>query len=685
MPIHRQSRCTSAGRVTSRMLLSFLLLSAPIAASGGDLARQQQHPAPILPPIPATPLIQDPGRNEHIFTLRHVFHHGDLNRPTQHLRHDVPKEEPSLWIETEDEGTVEEVNRPLVVRSNSINIHRLKDRRPSVVDPMVAAAREYDQVWASSPDIWTFDEVRGPNITDPETILTFAQMAANAYVDVPDTGNWKDVNGGFNRTDDRGFGWDSDGLRGYLYADETNSTIVIGLKGTTLAIWDGDGTTTNDKENDNLFFSCCCGQQGSYLYRTVCDCATATYTCNLTCLKQSLKKENRYYAAARHLYNNVTALYPNSEVWMSGHSLGGSVSAMIGLTYGNPVLTFQAVPDALPANRLGLPVPPGVDPDRPGQREFTGAYHFGQNADPIYMGTCNGATASCSYAGYALESACHTGRECVYDVVTDNSTRVSIVTHRIIWVINNVLTKYTTVPECKFTPECYDCPLWKEVTGNSTKTSTTSSSTSTTRTKTRTSTCETPGWWGCLDETTTTSGITTTSSSSTTTTTSTSTCKTPGWFGCNDETTTTSKPQTTIPTATATQTKHTESSTITCETPGWFGCNDPTSTAALTSASHSTAECSLPGMFWGCYDRTTTHTQSHPITSPPPMPTVTSTTRVPSKTSSYSCTSPAWFGLVCEDPSPVPTNSPEKSHCLRRSWLGFCRDWSGTNDVYKDI
>lgn len=589
-----------------------------------------------------------------------------------------------MWIETEEEeGSYEQVNRPLVVRSNPINIHRLKDRRPSAVDPMVAAAREYDQVWSSSPDIWTFDEVRGPNVTDPDTIMTFAQMAANAYVDKPDTGDWKDVNGGFNRTDDRGFGWDSDGLRGYLYADETNSTIVIGLKGTTLAIWDGDGTTTNDKENDNLFFSCCCGQQGSSFYRTVCDCATGTYTCNLTCLKKSLRKENRYYAAARHLYNNVTALYPDSDVWMSGHSLGGAVSAMIGLTYGTPVLTFQAVPDALPANRLGLPVPPGVDPDRPGQRDYTGAYHFGQNADPIYMGTCNGATASCSYAGYALESACHTGRECVYDVVKDNSTRVSIVTHRIIWVINNVLKKYTTVPECKFTPECYDCPLWKEVTGNSTKTSSTSSSTSTTRTKTRTSTCETPGWWGCLDETTTTSG-TTTSTSSTTTTTSTSTCKTPGWFGCNDETTTTSKPKSTIPTATKTTT--TESSTSTCETPGWFGCNDETATVSsspTSASSQSSLDCSTPGLFWGCYDESPT-TMSHPITSPPPMPTSTYTSQVPSKTNSHSCTSSAWFGLICEDPSPTPTNRPKESHCMRRNWLGFCKKWSGTNDVYKE-
>jgi lipase ATG15 len=568
-----------------------------------------------------------------------------------------------------------------------MNIHRLKDRRPSVVDPMVAAAREYSQVWASSADAWTFDSVPGPDVTNMETILTFAQMAANAYVETPETGDWKDVNGGFNRTDDVGFGWDGDGLRGYLYADENNSTIVIGLKGTSLAIWDGDGTTTNDKENDNLFFSCCCGQQGGTFSRQVCNCASGTYTCNITCLKQALKKENRYYAAARYLYNNVTALYPDSEVWLSGHSLGGSVSAMVGLTYGRPVLTFQAVPDALPANRLGLPVPPGVDPNRPGQREYTGAFHFGQNADPIFMGTCNGATASCSYAGYALESACHTGRECIFDVVKDNSTRVSVITHKIIWVIANVIKQYKVAPECKFTPECYDCPLWKEVKGNKSESSTTSSSTST-RPKTRTSTCKTPGWWGCLDETTTTSG-TVSSSSTTTTSSSTSTCKTPGWFGCNDETTTTSNSKSSPSHPTSTKTP--KSTSTTCKTPGWFGCNDPTTTSHSVS-SPTTTECQTPGLFWGCNDETSTTTHSHSITSPPAMP---SSTAMSTSTSTHSCTSSAFFGLICVDPSPTPTPAPtptptptvppdQNSHCVRRSWLGFCKEWSATNNDWKE-
>ena len=278
------------------------------------------------------------------------------------------------------------------------------------------------------------------------------------------------------------------------------------------------------------------------------------------------------------------------------------------------------------------------------------------------------------YVGIRVE-----GRD-VVDVVKDNGTRVSVITHRIVKVIADVIRTYDAVPECKFTPECYDCPLWKEVDGNST---TTISSTSTyTKTRTRTSTCQTPGWWGCLDETTTTSGAT--STSSTTTTTSTSTCKTPGWFGCNDETTTTSKSKSTPPHATPTKTSTT--STATCETPGWFGCNDPTTSSPSKSAPTST-ECQTPGFFFGCYDTTSTRANSHPITSPPHMPT-SAVTSVAS--SSHSCTSSAWFGLVCVDPSHTPTSTPTnpphgRSHCVKRNWLGFCKEWSNTMVLKEEI
>lgn len=630
------SSCTSTGSVTAQLLLSFLALSSPLSAIAANTPKQDaQLVLPIDSPQFQTPLIpESPAPAEHKFTLRHVYHHGTNRHPTLHRKRDITHSNADIWLAAEDEFSEQRI-APLKARSNPMRIQRLADRRPSVVDPMVAQSRQRGFVSVLSPSAWTIDDVPGPDIKDKETVLSLAYMTADAYVQNPDMPDWEDVGGPFNKSAD--FGWESDGLRGHVWADETNSTIVIGLKGTSPAVFDGDGTTTNDKVNDNLFFSCCCAQQGPWTWHQVCDCATGTYTCNNTCVVQALRDENRYYQAGRELYANVTELYPNSQVWLAGHSLGGAVSSMIGLTYGVPVVTFEAVPEALPASRLGLPVPHGSDPSAPQTREYTGAFHFGHTADPVYIGTCNGATASCSFGGYAMESACHTGRECVYDTVGDKGWRVGIGTHKIRSVIHDVILKYETVPECKFTPECRDCGNWKMYESNGTESTTTSSSsTSMTKTRTRTETCKTPGWWGCLDETTTTSATTTTSE--VTTTSSTSTCKTPGWFGCKDKTTSQSFISTIPP------------------------------TASLTSTSTSSTTCLTPGKFWGCYDKTVTGNPSDKtttatdcphssITSPPVMPTATSPPPPPPSSSAS------------------PSKPSGEPRCVRRNWVGMCQEW----------
>lgn len=117
------------------------------------------------------------------------------------------------------------------VMSRPQKIQRLHDRRTSSVDLLLAAAR--DRGYASTLDAsaWTLDEISGPNVTDKESILSFAKMTLDAYTMEPSTGEWKDVNGGFNYSDS--FGWEGDGLRGHIFADDNNSTIVIALKGTS--------------------------------------------------------------------------------------------------------------------------------------------------------------------------------------------------------------------------------------------------------------------------------------------------------------------------------------------------------------------------------------------------------------------------------------------------------------------
>ncbi|KAJ5083217.1 Lipase class 3 [Penicillium angulare] len=642
-------------------LATFILLAALIP----ELGSASSHPqAPLLPP--QRPLEDlSPIPNSHEFTLRHVFHRDTSKDHEIHARLDVRPD--THLVALSDDGHKEEyitASNPLTALSSPLNIHRLADRRVSIMQDRLSAARLSGAMVASSPLEWVLDTLPGPNISNKETVLTLARMTANDYIAEPGAADWQIIHGGFNYSNS--FGWNGDGLRGHIYSDETNETVVISLKGTSPALFDGAGTTTNDKNNDNLFFSCCCGQGGSYLWRQVCDCQDTTYTANLTCIVEAMNDENRYYKAAIDLYSNVTEMYPKSNIWLTGHSLGGAMTSLLGLTFGLPVVTFEAVPEALPAARLGLPTPPGEDPRFPQNRRYTGAYHFGHTADPVYMGTCNGINSVCTWGGYAMESACHTGQMCTYDTVADKGWRVGIGTHTIKSVISDVLEAYDDVPDCAPEEECYDCVLWKFFRSNGSENTPTTTATTTLPTFTRTATCETPGWWGCLDETTSTT------TSATTTTTSTSTCTTPGWFGCKDPTTTTAAttssptttsstcttpgwfgcndPTTAMPTAnpgpTARPTNPAATSTS-CHDPGWFGCHDPTLTttaAVTTTATGSTpasSTCSTPGFFWGCWDQSTS------------TPTITSTsTIIPSSTSSPApdtCTHRIFFGLICLD------------------------------------
>ncbi|CCX15555.1 Similar to Putative lipase atg15; acc. no. Q2H6M8 [Pyronema omphalodes CBS 100304] len=434
---------------------------------------------------------------------------------------------------------------------------------------------------SATADAWGVDQVTQPDITDKETVLTLARISADAYTEVEHTGDWLEVGTPYNLTND--FGWQADGLRGHIFSNQDNTTVIIGLKGNSAAVFDGADTTTNDKINDNLLFSCCCARV-SYFWST-----------------KELTAENRHYRASLQLYYNVTQLYPDAQIWVVGHSLGGAVSSLIGQTYGLPVVAFEAPGEALAAGRLGLPLPPGMAR----QNDASGVYHFGHTADPIYMGACNGPHQS----------------ECTYDVVSDKGWRMGLGYHRIQGVIKDVIEAYDEVPKCTYDPGCADCFNWKFTEGNDTSTTTTGApvSPTPTGTMTATTTCATPGWWGCMDGSTTTTGsdisgtgtVTSTSqlrptglASSTSSGNATTTCTHFGWFGnCLDPS----------PYPTITKTKHHTSITITdtrvsgtdtaaptetesCRHYGWFGgCLDPEWPPATVSASTSASGSAAPG------------------------------------------------------------------------------------------
>ncbi|KAI9688704.1 MAG: putative lipase atg15 [Bathelium mastoideum] len=588
--------CDSAGRLFAAFFLSLL------AFSGGAVAtidgQQLQSPLlPVLPPEAHPKESELPHRSSELdFRLRHIFHHGTSQYPELHRRLDI-KPDASVWVSEDDSISQRQPVPSLRVRARSMQIQRLADRRHDTIDAILDYGRDHGTPMPLDSSDWTVDEIVGPNTTDKETVLSFAKMAQDAYVEHPEDPEWLDVGHGFNYTEH--FGWETDGLRGHIFADTENATIVISLKGTSPAVFDGAETTTNDKINDNLFFGCCCGQGGQWGWKQVCDCKTSTYTCNSTCLVQALKEKNRYYYAAQDLYRNVTEMYPDSDVWIAGHSLGGSTGSLLALTMGLPVVTFEAPGDALPAARLGLPTPPDYHIGAHQQRDYTGGYHFGHTADPIFMGTCNAATSVCTLGGYAMQSVCHTGHSCIYDTVGDFGWRAGVGYHRIMSVITDVVAKYDQPANCTQDRGCGDCFNWKFFESNGTETTTTSSATSTSAStstsRTRTQTCKTPGWWGCLDESTT-------SRTTITSTTTTTDCATPGWFGCKDGLTTETQtttitsppvpPPTTAPSTTAPATsKSAMTSSTSCHTPGRFwGCADPTSTTTTSKESTSTSQ-----------------------------------------------------------------------------------------------
>ncbi len=91
-------------------------------------------------------------------------------------------------------------------------------------------------------------------------------------------------------------GWepDDDGFRGYVFATEDNSTVVLTIKGTSPPFIGGGPTVEKDKLNDNLLFSCCCARV-SRTWTPVCNCYRGDGKCDKTCVEDALIEESLFY------------------------------------------------------------------------------------------------------------------------------------------------------------------------------------------------------------------------------------------------------------------------------------------------------------------------------------------------------------------------------------------------------
>jgi len=445
-----------------------------------------------------------------MFHLKHVFHHGAGKNHRIHRRLDITSEflrkhekqleqlatesasGESQAIQQNSNGfDLEEVvaqndwprakkgknpwtiGLPVKERSQRAKVTRLTERHtPGFLDSYLEYAMKVKGNSAKLNKIgleWDPEaDIRVPDVHDKDTLISLALVSSNAYVRLPQNDDdkkhldWIDVGDPWNPDDDHhdvNFGWDEEGLRGHIFVSNDSKTVIIGIKGTSGAGLPGGGsdeTANNDKINDNLLFSCCCARVG-YMWTTVCDCYEKTYTCNQDCLESELLRQDRYYQATLDLYRNVTELYPpdKTDIWVTGHSLGGALASLLGRTYGLPAVGFEAPGEMLATKRLHLPQAPGIP------KHLEHIWHIGNTADPIFMGVCNGASSSCNMAGYAMETTCHTGQICVYDVVTDMGWHVNLLNHRIHTVIDDIILAYNETAKCVEQPPCRDCFNWR--------------------------------------------------------------------------------------------------------------------------------------------------------------------------------------------------------------------------------
>ncbi|KAI0255146.1 alpha/beta-hydrolase [Lactifluus subvellereus] len=386
------------------------------------------------------PYPRPPSNNVLNFHLRHM--HAATSSAQVYFR-DVPPELPSA-------------NGLAPLPAVSILTSPVRTTRPPSLHEFTAA-RHISRRGQSAILDWEEAEVPGPDVTRRETLLLLAKMTSNTYF-VPGTSGWYNLTDEWNVGMPVGWEPDDDGFRGYVFATEDNSTVVLTIKGTSVPIIGGGPTTEKDKLNDNLLFSCCCARV-SRTWTPVCDCYRGQGKCDKECVETALIDESLFYPTGVNLYNDIALMYPNANIWIIGHSLGGSLASLLGVTFGAPVVAFEPPGERMAAQRLHLPPPPSI-------HHITHVWH---TADPVPMGTCTGALSTCGMAGYAMESRCHLGNIIEYDTVTNLSWSVRLTTHPIATVIEHILSKPwpaaeeqgLEVPAIKRQDDCLDCFQWE--------------------------------------------------------------------------------------------------------------------------------------------------------------------------------------------------------------------------------
>ncbi|RIB20486.1 Alpha/Beta hydrolase protein [Gigaspora rosea] len=378
--------------------------------------------------------------NTKYFTLKQVLHHGGISSSTKNLFRKLeinPQNQQSIFTQFSFSASLGDNYHVVdcIDNPNPIDVQTIQNKIP--------------------------------NYNNKDSVLNLAKMSYYAYIELSKEAEWIDLDEDWEKLP---FGWEDIGLRGYIFADPDNSTIIIAFKGTSLYLVNGGGPTAHkDKLNDNLMFSCCCAKI-DFTWRGVCGCRMDKMKCNSTCINTESNVKDSYYNTALEIYKQAKIDYPNSNIWVTGHSLGGSIASLIALTYNLPAVVFQTPGELLYAKRIGLIPPYNSESELFDYLEGLQIYHFGHNADPVFIGTCNGRASTCYHGGFAMETKCHIGNTCTYDTRAKLGWKPSIWKHAMLPFMDEVINQWPKITngkenlaKCEVERECHDCKGWSFV------------------------------------------------------------------------------------------------------------------------------------------------------------------------------------------------------------------------------
>ncbi|CAE6461317.1 unnamed protein product, partial [Rhizoctonia solani] len=254
------------------------------------------------------------------------------------------------------------LSKPHVLRTRVQTVHQ-----PRSINDIHRVRERSLRLQQSEPIEWVQKNVLAPDVTDRETLQQLARMTANAYAKKGKP-NWWEMSERWNESFP--FGWepDEDGFRGQVFVSRDENIVVM------------------DKLNDNLLFSCCCARvDWTWHWQTVCNCYSGHNHCDQTCLSSSLMIDSLFYNVGLDLYANLTAMYPDANIWLTGHSMHPSsfpLDPSFPCTTRKLISERYSPGERLASTRLHLPSPPGLPYS---EHPITHVWHTG---DPIPDGRC---------------------------------------------------------------------------------------------------------------------------------------------------------------------------------------------------------------------------------------------------------------------------------------------------------